>query len=97
MSSGMQAFTVLDAIAAPLFVANIDTDKLIPHKFLRKPLSAGYRNFLFYDQRFAEDGKIFLPGKPWREIGRLTEPYVAQVNFDQPAQHLAIHCLRNSR
>ncbi|MBL8383211.1 MAG: 3-isopropylmalate dehydratase small subunit [Burkholderiales bacterium] len=54
----MQAFTPLDAVAAPLFEPNIDTDKLIPHKFLRKPLAAGYRNFLFHDQRFAEDGSV---------------------------------------
>lgn len=52
----MQIFEKVDGLAAPLFEANIDTDKLIPHRFLRKPLSAGYRNFLFYDQRFAQDG-----------------------------------------
>lgn len=54
--SAIAAFTTFTAVAAPVFQANVDTDKLIPHKFLRKPLSAGYRNFLFYDQRFAEDG-----------------------------------------
>ena len=58
--SAIEAFTTLEAIAAPVFQANVDTDKLIPHKFLRKPLSAGYRNFLFYDQRFAEDGTAVL-------------------------------------
>ena len=81
MSRDMQAFTVLDAIAAPLFVANIDTDKLIPHKFLRKPLSAGYRNFLFYDQRFAEDGSLrpefVLNREPYSRAGVL----VAGRNF----------------
>ena len=81
MSTGMQAFTTLDAIAAPLLVANIDTDKLIPHKFLRKPLSAGYRNFLFYDQRFAEDGSLrgdfVLNREPYSRAGVL----VAGRNF----------------
>ena len=71
--SGMQAFTNLDAIAAPCFMANIDTDKLIPHKFLRKPLSAGYRNYLFYDQRFAEDGSergdFILNREPYKRAG----------------------------
>ena len=52
----MQIFNTLTGIAAPCFESNIDTDKLIPHRFLRKPLSAGYRNFLFYDQRFKPDG-----------------------------------------
>jgi len=53
----MEAFTSLVAIAAPYFAANIDTDKLIPHRYLRKPLSAGYRNFLFYDERFTPEGR----------------------------------------
>ena len=52
----MQIFNTLTGIAAPCFESNIDTDKLIPHRFLRKPLSAGYRNFLFHDQRFKPDG-----------------------------------------
>jgi 3-isopropylmalate/(R)-2-methylmalate dehydratase small subunit len=77
----MQAFTTLDAIAAPLFLPNIDTDKLIPHKFLRKPLSAGYRNFLFYDQRFGEDGSLrsdfVLNREPYSQAGVL----VAGRNF----------------
>lgn len=52
----MQPFTNFTGIAAPYYTANIDTDKLIPHRFLRKPLSAGYRNFLFYDERFTPEG-----------------------------------------
>lgn len=52
----MQAFTTLTAVAAPFYHADIDTDELIPHRYLRKPLSAGYGNFLFFDQRFGADG-----------------------------------------
>jgi 3-isopropylmalate/(R)-2-methylmalate dehydratase small subunit len=66
----VEPFTSLSAIAAPYFVANIDTDKLIPHRFLRKPLSAGYRNFLFYDERFTPEGKekpeFLLNREPFR-------------------------------
>ncbi len=47
----MEAFTVLKAVAAPYYHADVDTDELIPHRFLRKPLSAGYGNFLFHDKR----------------------------------------------
>lgn len=65
----MQPFSTLNAIAAPYFEADIDTDKIIPHRFLRKPLSAGYRNFLFYNERFAPDGSIrpdfVLHRAPW--------------------------------
>lgn len=52
----MQAFTTLTAIAAPFYHADVDTDELIPHRYLRKPLSAGYGNFLFFDKRHAADG-----------------------------------------
>jgi 3-isopropylmalate/(R)-2-methylmalate dehydratase small subunit len=52
----MEPFTSLRGLAAPYFEANIDTDKLIPHRYLRKPLSAGYRNFLFHDERFTPEG-----------------------------------------
>ena len=54
----MQPFTTLRAIAAPYFEADIDTDKIIPHRYLRKPLSAGYRNFLFYNERFTPEGTV---------------------------------------
>lgn len=53
----MEPFTSLNAIAAPYYVLDVDTDKIIPHRFLRKPLSAGYRNFLFYNERFTPDGQ----------------------------------------
>jgi 3-isopropylmalate/(R)-2-methylmalate dehydratase small subunit len=51
----MEAFTVLKAVAAPYYHADVDTDELIPHRFLRKPLSAGYGNFLFHDKRRGPD------------------------------------------
>lgn len=52
----MEPFTTLNAIAAPYDDADVDTDRLIPHRFLRKPLSAGYGNFLFHDERYCADG-----------------------------------------
>ena len=54
----MQPFETLEAIAAPYYFPDVDTDKLIPHRFLRKPLAAGYRNFLFYNERFAPSGEV---------------------------------------
>jgi 3-isopropylmalate/(R)-2-methylmalate dehydratase small subunit len=35
---------------------NIDTDQLIPARFLRKPRSTGYHNYLLYDARYHLDG-----------------------------------------
>ena len=53
----MEPFTVLTAVAAPYYHADVDTDELIPHRFLRKPLSAGYGNFLLHDRRYGADGR----------------------------------------
>lgn len=52
----MEPFTVLDAIAAPLDRSNVDTDQILPARFLRRPRDAGYQDFLFRDLRFGEDG-----------------------------------------
>jgi 3-isopropylmalate/(R)-2-methylmalate dehydratase small subunit len=53
----VKPFRSLTAIAAPLFVPDISTDKLIPARFLRRPLADGYRNFLFYNERFNNAGQ----------------------------------------
>ena len=45
----MTPFTTLTARAARLDRANVDTDQIIPARFLRKPRSAGYGTFLFHD------------------------------------------------
>ena len=53
----MQPFTTLTAIAAPIDLPNIDTDRIIPARFLRKDKgSPGYEQFLFHDVRFNLDG-----------------------------------------
>ena len=77
----MKPFTPLDGIAAPCYEANIDTDKLIPHRFLRKPLSAGYRNFLFHDQRFTQSGAVIESFVLNREPFCKAEVLVAGPNF----------------
>jgi 3-isopropylmalate/(R)-2-methylmalate dehydratase small subunit len=54
----MRPFTTLTALACKLSNANIDTDQLIPARFMRRPRSEGYGNFLFYDLRFDADGAL---------------------------------------
>jgi 3-isopropylmalate/(R)-2-methylmalate dehydratase small subunit len=72
----MQPFTTLTAVAAPLDIANIDTDQLLPARFLKKPRSAGYGQFLFQDER--RRGPDFPLERPeYREAGIL----VADRNF----------------
>jgi 3-isopropylmalate dehydratase/3-isopropylmalate/(R)-2-methylmalate dehydratase small subunit len=52
----MTPFTHLDARAAPLDVANIDTDQIIPKQFLKTVDREGLARGLFYDLRFDADG-----------------------------------------
>lgn len=53
----MTPFTVLTSVAAPFRVANVDTDQIVPARFLNQKRSDGYGQFLLYDQRFDENGK----------------------------------------
>lgn len=79
----MKPFTIWTAVAAPLDMANVDTDKIIPARFLRKPrtASAGYDPYLFYDLRFDAEGRErpdFVLNQPaYRGAGIL----VAGANF----------------
>ena len=45
----MTPFSIVSAKAVVLDRGNVDTDQIIPARFLRKPRSAGYENFLFVD------------------------------------------------
>ena len=63
----MQAFTKLDAKLAPLPLANIDTDQIIPKQFLKTVEREGLGKGLFYDFRFDEQGREkpdFVLNKP---------------------------------
>jgi 3-isopropylmalate/(R)-2-methylmalate dehydratase small subunit len=53
----MQPFTTLDAKAAPLDLANLDTDQIIPKQFLKTVDREGLGKGLFYDLRFDGEGK----------------------------------------
>lgn len=53
----MEAFTRLDAKAAPLPLANIDTDQIIPKQFLKTVERAGLAKGLFYEYRFDPEGR----------------------------------------
>ncbi|WP_281685402.1 3-isopropylmalate dehydratase small subunit [Thalassobaculum salexigens] len=54
----MEPFGTLAATVVPLRLANVDTDQLQPGRFLRKPRSDGYDNYLFHDLRRNEDGSM---------------------------------------
>jgi len=52
----MTPFIRLDGKAAPLDVANVDTDQIIPKQFLKTVEREGLAKGLFYDLRFDEAG-----------------------------------------
>jgi 3-isopropylmalate/(R)-2-methylmalate dehydratase small subunit len=52
----MEKFTVLNATAAPLNLANVDTDKIIPARFLKTIKRSGLGVHLFANLRYEDDG-----------------------------------------
>ena len=52
----MHPFTTLEATACPLPLANVDTDQIIPARFLKRLRSQGYGDYLLHDSRFGADG-----------------------------------------
>lgn len=77
----MKPFTRLTAVAAPLDMANVDTDKIIPARYLRKPREPGYDPWLFYDLRFDAAGRErpeFVLNRPAYRNARIL---VAGANF----------------
>jgi len=67
----MDKFIRLTATACPLDVANLNTDQLLPARFLKLPRSAGLATALLRDLRFDADGREqpdFPLNRPaWRE------------------------------
>lgn len=53
----MQAFTRLDAKIAPLPLANIDTDQIIPKQFLKSIKRTGFGQNLFDEWRYLDVGQ----------------------------------------
>ena len=53
----MDKFTTLRAVAAPLPMVNVDTDKIIPKQFLKTIKRTGLAKGLFYELRFDHDGQ----------------------------------------
>ena len=52
----MKRFTILESTAVPIDQANLDTDQIIPARFLKNPREGGFSRYLFHDLRFNTDG-----------------------------------------
>ncbi|MGA7293678.1 MAG: 3-isopropylmalate dehydratase small subunit [Terriglobales bacterium] len=53
----MKPFVKHTGAVVPLDKVNVDTDQIIPKQFLKRIERTGFGEFLFYDWRFAGDGK----------------------------------------
>ena len=77
----MQPFTTLTGVAAPLPMANVDTDKIIPARFLKSISRSGFGKNLFWTLRFNDDGSekpdFVLNQPPYRQA----EVLIAHENF----------------
>ena len=52
----MEPLIQLNAIGAPLRLANVNTDQLFPARFIKKPRAVGYAQYLFHDIRRTDAG-----------------------------------------
>jgi 3-isopropylmalate/(R)-2-methylmalate dehydratase small subunit len=63
----MEKFTVLEGVAAPLPMINVDTDKVIPKQYLKTIKRTGLGTGLFAEMRYNADGSEnpdFVLNKP---------------------------------
>jgi 3-isopropylmalate/(R)-2-methylmalate dehydratase small subunit len=77
----MDRFKTLTGTACPLRLENIDTDQLIPARFMSRPRAVGYGNYLLHDARTDETGAIhgrFILDNP-RYVG--ASILIAKRNF----------------
>ena len=52
----MTPFRRLDAVALPVAQANLDTDQIIPARYLQKARSDDFGRYLFHSLRYLDDG-----------------------------------------
>jgi 3-isopropylmalate/(R)-2-methylmalate dehydratase small subunit len=77
----MNKFTRLTAIACPIEIGNLNTDLLVPARFLRRPRAAGYGEVLLHDLRFEADQRE-RPEFPLNQVAwRKAQIIVGSRNF----------------
>ena len=77
----MEPFTRFTAIAAPMDRDNIDTDQIIPGRYLMMPRDERYKSYCFHDLRLDDDGnevEAFILNRP---AFRGSQIIVAANNF----------------
>ncbi|HEV2565195.1 MAG TPA: 3-isopropylmalate dehydratase small subunit [Microvirga sp.] len=77
----MQPFKRLTATACPLPYANIDTDQLIPARFMKRSRAEGYGGYLLHDMRVSGDGTAIADFPLNQSRYRNAQIIVARRNF----------------
>ena len=73
--------TRLEAVALPIARPNVDTDQIVPARYLQKPRADNFGDYLFRDLRFRADGiedPAFVLNQPAYRDARIV---VAERNF----------------
>jgi 3-isopropylmalate/(R)-2-methylmalate dehydratase small subunit len=52
-----EPFTTLTSRAVPMPEADIDTDRILPSRFMQKPRAEGFADYFFHDLRFDHAGR----------------------------------------
>ncbi|OUR74972.1 3-isopropylmalate dehydratase small subunit [Marinomonas sp. 42_23_T18] len=78
----MRAFTQHQGIVAPLDLANVDTDMIIPKQFLKSIKRTGFGKNLFDELRYQDEGQPDqeCTGRPLREEFVLNQPQFANAS-----------------
>jgi 3-isopropylmalate/(R)-2-methylmalate dehydratase small subunit len=77
----VEAFKTLRATAVPYPGVNVDTDQILPARFLSKPRAGGFAQYLFHDLRFDDQGEereSFVLNRPPYRAARIL---VGEENF----------------
>lgn len=76
----MERFERLTSVAVPIAQPNVDTDQIIPSRYLQKPRGVDFGPLLFRDLRFRADGSEtdFILNRPPYRDARIV---IAERNF----------------
>jgi len=80
-AADVEPFKSLRAVALPIAQPNLDTDQILPARFLHKPRAENFGEYLFRDLRFRRDGSDnpdFILNKPGYRAARIV---LAEENF----------------
>ena len=77
----MEPFKTLSTTAVAMDYSNIDTDRIVPARFLHNSRSVGYGKFLFHDVRFDGEGREIADFVLNQEPTRDARILVAAENF----------------